>query len=73
MSVINRIVAEVKYSMIYKCSACGKEAVGDTARDVMFVGSSEELKDSIDRLPQTSHHMPVGWSFNGKFTCGCDK
>lgn len=73
MSAINRIVAEVKYNMIYKCHACSKEVVGETARDVLFVGSSDELKDLIDRLPQTSHCMPVGWSFNGEFNCGCEK
>lgn len=73
MNKINRIVAEVKYSTIYTCAACGKEAVGDTCRDVLFVGSSGELKEAIDKLPQTSHHMPVGWSYNGAFNCGCSK
>lgn len=73
MTAINRIVAEVRFITVYTCSVCGTQKVGDTKRVTFDGGSSAELKAFVDGQPQCSHQMPVGWGYDGKFTCGCTR
>ena len=70
---INRVRASIKYNTVYVCFLCKKQGIGDTVR-VEFDGlSTQELKEFLDHRQQSARDMPVGWSFSGKFNCGCSK
>ena len=67
------IKATIKLNPVYTCSKCGKNQVGDPMCLDFRGNSVDELNDFISNIRQTSKYMPVGWSYGGKFTCGCDK
>lgn len=72
---INKIKAHIKFNTVYVCTKCNKGAIGDTVR-VEFSGSSTtEMKEAVDNIEQSSHHMPNGWArlVNWEFNCGCAK
>jgi len=70
---IHHIKAKIKFNTVYKCASCSNKAIGRTMF-VEFDGSSTtELKDMVDSIHQSANYMPVGWSFNGKFNCGCGR
>lgn len=73
MENVYLIKAELKIKHIYTCHICGKQEIGATQKVICFVDSSDELKQRIDDLRQTSHYMPIGWSYNGRFDCGCKR
>lgn len=68
---VARIVAQVKAVPIYECSACKKQQLGDTMRLEFDTHSADRIAEGIKRARADSAHMPVGWSYNGKFTCPC--
>jgi len=71
--VINKMHAKIKFNSVYVCSDCSREAVGDTA-EVEYLGrSTRDLKHFIDQQRPRSAEMPVGWSYDGAFHCGCRK
>ena len=66
------LTAQVKYSTWYVCVDCQRQQVGDTVRvELSGLRSTEALKAELDARRQTSHSMPVGWSYDGEFHCGC--
>lgn len=71
----NTIAAEIKYSTVYVCAACGKQQVGATVRFEVRCCSTAELKETLDEQPQKARDMPVGWanSYDSGFNCGCAK
>jgi hypothetical protein len=73
MAAIGEMIVNVKFNTVYVCSKCGKNETGDTVRAEFRPNTSGELKYLLDSIQQTSHHMPIGWSYNGQFNCGCDK
>lgn len=69
----NKIIVEVKYNSIYKCSHCSVEVVGDTVKFNVICENTQELKCFMDKQRQVSYYMPIGWSYNGEYSCGCRK
>lgn len=71
MSEINRIVARVKFNTVYACADCGRRQVGD-ARTTEFDGhSGAELQQHLEAIPHKPQYMPVGWSHDTAYHCGC--
>ena len=58
---VNKIRADVKFNTIYTCHACSKTAIGDTVAVSISCANSDELRDKLDHMPQSSRDMPVGW------------
>ena len=73
MTTFNRIVALIKFNTIYTCVHCGRQQVGDTCNVEVDVHSPIELARAMENQRQTSHAMPVGWGYDGKFYCGCHR
>lgn len=70
--MINQIKAIVRLNQVYTCKKCGNQQIGDTLTIGFIVNTTEELKYQIDCIRQTSHYMPVGWSYSGEYNCGCN-
>jgi hypothetical protein len=73
---IGKITAEIRYTTVYECAYCHKRQEGTTARATCT--SVNELRKLLDRPPQRSHDMPVGWGCHlcdGRdvFDCGCTR
>lgn len=71
MDVVIKI--EMSIRKTYTCATCGSQALGTPMFIKLSNFSLEELKLFIDRLSLISTYMPYGWSYNGKFNCGCNK
>lgn len=41
--------------------------------EVFYCPTSDLVKACIENIEQRSHSMPVGWSYNGKYSCPCRK
>lgn len=66
---ISFLTAQIKILPIFICAVCSKQKTGDTMRIDFRAFTSEHLKNQVDNISLSSHDMPVGWSYNGKFTC----
>lgn len=64
-----RVVADVKIRRLYTCSVCDNDEPGTTEHVTINAEHPECLHKQLEQLRQTSKHMPVGWGYNGKFTC----
>ena len=73
MSNIHTMKAEIKLKHVYTCALCGKKSLGDMITEVFYCNTTDMLKALIEHIDQESNAMPVGWSYNGKFTCSCKK
>ena len=67
--IIHHIAAKVKMRRSFVCSKCNSRRVGETERYEIDVCNTQQLKDAIDAKYCKSTYMPVGWSYNGEFTC----
>lgn len=68
---IARVFGTVKVVPMFTCFHCGKREKGDSKSvDVDFM-TPEGMADYLESLYIHSNYMPVGWSYNGEFTCGC--
>lgn len=63
------IQATIKFVSIYTCAVCYFTAVGTTARREFSGLTTQELKEFVDAQQPRSHDMPIGWSYDGRFTC----
>ena len=73
MIEIDRIVASIKYISFFVCHKCGKRRTGSTTRTDFDGGSTEELKEFIDRQQQRTRDAPIGWSFCLPAGFSCDE
>lgn len=73
MVEFTRIEAKVRYRTLYVCEACGRQNEGATVTMEMIALDPDSVSLALKRQPQTSHYMPVGWNYSGKYNCGCAK
>ena len=73
MPHLRKIKAELKLYPVFICKDCNKTGEGESIRAKLECGSAESVAEYISQIRITSQYMPVGWSYNGDFRCGCYK
>jgi hypothetical protein len=58
-----------KMNMLYTCSVCGRVEKGTTERLEFSGPCPEAIKNQLESVQVTSHHMPYGWSYCDTFKC----
>jgi hypothetical protein len=54
----------------YRCAMCRAQQEGDRSDHVPFYGGTlEDLQSAVAAYRCTSYAMPVGWSYNGEYSC----
>lgn len=72
MPKLRRVKGHLSVNALYTCAACGKKEPGTTRR-VSVDGDVLEVEAFLRKLTWTATFMPVGWSFNGEYNCGCKR
>lgn len=67
------IVADVKYSTVYKCSFCGLSKMGTEVSTHIATVTPEDLADCLRNHPQHPQDMPVGWAHFGNGIYKCER
>lgn len=57
-----RIVGELKFLQVYRCSICGFGQTGETERLEIDVSSPIEVARALENVRPSGYYMPVGWS-----------
>lgn len=60
---------KIGYRSVYVCAVCGARQAGEYSRAEFYVYSPDDLQTVASEIRQTSHDMPIGWSFSGQFKC----
>lgn len=61
--------ANLKFTMLYTCSLCGKRKHGATRREEVTFDSPEELQRILNNLRPTPAAMPLNWGYCAEFYC----
>ena len=65
----NKIEVTAKFNRVYVCSKCRTQHVGKTEHLTFTTTTPVRVAKTLIDTQCSANHMPVGWSFDGRFKC----